>query len=137
MHKDKQKRKEYVLNYQRNWMRNRRQQWINENGPCKHCGSWESLEVDHIDPKLKTMHAAALWSRRQEVRDKELANCQVLCKSCHLKKTLSERKKPEHGTAHMYNKHKCRCEPCRKAYSIKMMRNRNPKKYKELYGENK
>ena len=135
MFKDKEKRKQYMLSYQRNWIRNRRQDWIEENGPCKACGSWDLLEVDHINPSLKTMEASSIWSRTKSVRDKELSNCQVLCKSCHLKKTLSERKKPQHGTAHMYSKHKCRCEPCKKAYSIKVLRNRNPKKYKELYGE--
>lgn len=137
MFKDKTKQKQYMLKYQREWMRDRRKHWIDENGPCQHCGSNESLEVDHIFPSLKTMEASSIWSRTQEVRDKELSNCQVLCKSCHLKKTLSERKKPDHGTAHMYSKHKCRCEPCKQAYSKKRLKQRNPKKYKELYGEEK
>lgn len=98
--------------YQREWKNNRRQEWILENGPCKKCGSWNNLEVDHINPKLKTMEASSMWSRTKEVRDKELENCQVLCKSCHLQKTLSERPKPRHGTTTMYYKHKCKCEIC-------------------------
>ena len=132
-YKMKPEQRERKQKYQRDWMRSRRSQWIHESGPCRHCGTWDLLEVDHINPSLKTMEASNIWSRTKEVRDKELTNCQVLCKSCHLKKTLSERKKPQHGTAHMYSKHKCRCEPCKNAYSIKLLRNRNLKKYKELY----
>lgn len=135
MQKDKQTRKEYMLKYQREWMRDRRQQWIQENGPCRHCGTWESLEVDHIDPKLKTMQAASLWSRRKEIRDKELANCQVLCKECHLKKTLSERPPLKHGSTKMYDRMGCRCDLCKATKSKRQMKIRNPKKYKELYGE--
>lgn len=129
------KRKAYLKEYQRNWMRSRRQEWIEANGPCKHCGSSKDLEVDHIIPALKTMNASSIWSRTEEVRLKELQNCQVLCKVCHLKKTLAERPKPEHGTAHRYNNHKCRCEPCKLAKSKKEMKRRNPERYKELYND--
>lgn len=128
------KKKAYLKEYQKVWVRERRQDWINLNGPCKKCGSTQSLEIDHIDPKLKTMAASSIWSRRQEVREKELANCQVLCKKCHLEKTLSERPKPVHGSITMYDDYKCRCEPCRAVKSKKEMKRRNPKKYKELYG---
>lgn len=131
-----EKRKAYLKEYQKNWVKKRRLDWIEQNGPCRRCGSLESLEVDHIDPSLKTMHASALWSRRQEVRDKELANCQVLCKKCHLIKTLSERPKPVHGSLTMYDDYKCRCEDCREAKRKKGMKRRNPSKYKEIY-ENK
>ena len=131
----KQKRKEYMLKYQREWMRDRRQSWIKENGPCKHCGSWESLEVDHIDPKLKTMQASSIWSRTEQVRLKELENCQVLCKECHLKKTLSEREPLKHGSTKMYDTMGCRCDLCKATKRKRQMKLRNPAKYKELYGD--
>ena len=120
--------------YQREWIKTRRQEWVEENGPCKHCGTWDKLEVDHIKPDLKSMHTASIWSRTAEVRKKELSNCQVLCKSCHLKKTLAERPKPQHGSVTMYDDYKCRCDLCKQAKSKYQMKIRNPKKYKELYG---
>jgi hypothetical protein len=120
--------------YQREWMRSRRQEWVQENGPCRHCGTWEQLEVDHINPALKTMHTGSIWSRTLEARQKELDNCQVLCKSCHLKKTIAERPKPVHGSITMYDDYKCRCDLCREIKRKTQMKLRNPKKYKEIYG---
>lgn len=85
--------------YQKQWMADRRDQWISENGPCAKCGSLEQLEVDHIDSSLKTMNPAAIWSRTEEVRLKELAKCQVLCHDCHVLKTV-ESKDSSHGENH-------------------------------------
>lgn len=135
MSEKEQNRKAYIKEYQRNWMRARRQKWLQENGPCKHCGSWDSLEIDHIDPSLKTMQPTSIWSRTESVREKELANCQVLCKFCHLKKTLSERPKLVHGSTKMYDTLGCRCDLCKATKSKRQMKLRNPKKYKEIYGE--
>lgn len=85
------KTKEEQTEYQRQWMNQRRQDWIDsQGGCCVECGSADQLEVDHIDPALKTMKPSSLWSRRQEIRDAELANCQVLCYDCHLEKTVTK-----------------------------------------------
>lgn len=73
--------------YQKSWIKNRRDQWIAENGPCK-CGSDDRLQVDHIDPKTKTTHR--IWSWSEERRKSELLKCQVLCYSCHKKKSAKE-----------------------------------------------
>jgi len=129
-----QRRKAYQKDYQRKWMRDRRLDWVLANGPCKHCGSSEKLEVDHIKREYKTMHTASIWSRRKEVRDKELANCQVLCKACHLKKTISEVDYPGivHGTSNGYDHFKCRCEECKEAKKNRSIEYRSRKKYKEL-----
>lgn len=78
------------MSYQSEWLKRRRDLWIEKNGPCKSCGSLENLQIDHIDPTEKKYHPSRLWSRRKEVRDKELAKCQVLCKSCHSKKTKKD-----------------------------------------------
>lgn len=133
------KRKEYQRQYQRNWMRSRRQEWIMTNGPCKYCGVWDNLEVDHINREDKTMQSSSIWSRRKDVRELELSKCQVLCKQCHLKKTLSEVTYPSidelHGTSNGYDHHKCRCEKCKLARSKRDLKLRNPNKYKELYNE--
>jgi hypothetical protein len=91
----------------------RRTQWLKEHGPCVQCGSTKRLEVDHIDPKEKVDHK--VWSWSKERREAELAKCQVLCGTCHDKKTLEQRPKTEHGRLWMYQKYRCRCELCRAA----------------------
>lgn len=107
------KRREYIRNYQREWLRKRRDSWLKENGPCVECGSWEKLEVDHKDRTTKVTHAVWSWSKQR--REEELAKCQVLCEDCHMKKTIAElRTHPPHGTIARYtNPHyKCRCRLC-------------------------
>lgn len=103
--------------------RERREKWIEDNGPCLHCGTWDDLTVDHIDPSSKDPklkgNAGLLWSWREDKRKTELAKCQVLCKSCHDRKTMLERGGPaKHGTRSMYaGKQKCRCDECKAAQS--------------------
>jgi len=102
--------------YDLEWRVMRRNAWIKSQGDaCAKCDSTERLEVDHIDPKLKTMQPAATWSRSEIVRTTELANCQVLCHDCHLTKSaleLTEMAGPDiHGTNRTYN-NGCRCTLC-------------------------
>ena len=104
------KRREYMKAYQNKWLQDRRTEWLQENGPCKQCSSWENLEIDHIDPNQKEYNIATLWSRKKEFREKELAKCQVLCKSCHFKKTNREAKEFGHGTPIKYAT--CKCVLC-------------------------
>ncbi len=47
-------------------------------GCCQHCGDAKDLEYDHIIP----VHQGG---------EGTLENCQVLCATCHLAKTISER----------------------------------------------
>ncbi len=63
----------------------RRQEWIVAHGPCAECGSWDELEVDHVDAGTKV--SSNVWSWSQIRRDAELAKCQVLCHDCHKTKT--------------------------------------------------
>lgn len=101
--------------YQRQWMHARRQAWIDSKGGCcKQCGSTESLEVDHIEPSMKTMQPREIWSRTESAVASELANCQVLCADCHAKKTYAPRPLV-HGTYYGYRRYKCRCSDCRGA----------------------
>lgn len=79
--------------YQKQWMHNRRQYWLNENGPCIDCGSWEALEVDHIISSSKEFEISGLWSRKKEVREFELAKCVVRCQPCHVVKTKNNNEK--------------------------------------------
>lgn len=79
------KNKEQQKEYQRKWVQNRRQNWLNENGPCIDCGSDEELEVDHVDQTEKISHR--VWSWSKERLAEELAKCVVRCHSCHQKRT--------------------------------------------------
>lgn len=95
----------------------RRLDWLSQNGPCQECGSWKNLEVDHIDPALKIDHRIWTWSEVR--RTEELKKCQVLCYDCHLKKTVATYEKiPQiHGTVASYKRSHspCRCDLCKKA----------------------
>lgn len=119
-YKDMQTQREY----QRLWMKKRREDFFNGKC-CVQCGSIESLELDHIDPKLKISHN--IWSWAEQRRQEEIAKCQVLCKSCHQKKT-SLMRPAKHATDNMYGKYKCRCDDCRRARSIAKASNRARRK---------
>ena len=73
----------------------KRDAWLQENGPCIRCGSWDDLQIDHIDPATKDRSLARtnLWNISKKRREVELAKCQVLCKACHQKKSGMERHK--------------------------------------------
>src|SRR3990167_8301202 len=98
-------------------MHARRQKWLEENGPCKQCGSTINLEVDHINPKTKIDHK--VWSWAEERMLAELTKCQVLCRSCHHTKSMLERGciPSPHGTVNRYRKG-CRCAECREAHRL-------------------
>jgi 5-methylcytosine-specific restriction endonuclease McrA len=107
--------KEEQREYQRLWVKGRRDAWIEENGPCSSCGSSEDLQVDHINRSTKSMNPSQIWSRKEEDRLKELSKCQVLCMECHKLKTKIEMSTAGHGTFTMYRYHRCRCDMCREA----------------------
>jgi hypothetical protein len=110
--------REYKRKRQREWCAKRRAEWFKENGPCKHCGSSENLELHHVDRKQKKSHS--VWSWAKERREAELAKCIVLCESCHAMVTKNQA--PEwgkevhhiHGTNTEYRRG-CRCGPCKQA----------------------
>jgi 5-methylcytosine-specific restriction endonuclease McrA len=87
-----------------------RRDWLFLNGPCRHCGSWDDLEVDHIDPTEKEIESNTLWRGAAARRAAELAKCQVLCKICHRMKHASP-----HGSLGRYKRLGCRCDLCRGA----------------------
>lgn len=110
--KDKQAVREYHLN---NWHRLRKQYLELLGNECVKCGSNEDLEFDHIDPTEKEYEIKALTTRKRETILKELAKCQLLCKSCHLQKTIAERADFRHGTEYGWMKKKCSCAKCYEA----------------------
>lgn len=100
--------------YMRLLKRRRRAAWIAANGPCTTCGSWEDLQVDHIDPGTKAREVNSMWTWSLARLEEELAKCQVLCKTCHRDK---HRVGLRHGTRHGYGLHGCRCDACRAAHA--------------------
>lgn len=80
-HKNKQDRQVY----QKNWYKQRRLDWVIENGPCFICFGSKLLEVHHVIPEQKWKHS--FWSYCRKKRDKELKKCIVLCRKCHRKIT--------------------------------------------------
>jgi len=89
-------RQEYLKQYRKDWfqrvIQGRRRKWFEEHGPCVDCGSWENLEVDHVDRKVRGTsrynHAIFTWSEQR--REVELAKCVARCHDCHLKKSKRE-----------------------------------------------
>lgn len=99
--------------YQREWIRKRRQAWIESQGSiCANCGETNKpFELDHIDPKTKVSHN--IWSWSAERREAELAKCQLLCEDCHMDKSIQELTvEYSHGEYRMYHDKGCRCQPC-------------------------
>lgn len=88
-----QDRSEYMRNYQRRWLAQRRARVVAQlGGQCAKCGTTENLEVDHINPatkspKLRSSGTGNFWSWRWELVLEELAQCQLLCHQHHVEKT--------------------------------------------------
>lgn len=113
-------------------------------GQCVACGAIERLCFDHIlnerkGDKTKLISQLLKYTNRAKL-DVELKKCQLLCVSCHGKKTMTKDyrrpKNPQHGTVNSYNNYGCRCDLCRLAntrYKEKYLkRYRNKKKILEL-----
>lgn len=85
-YKDPDTRRQFMRQYQLEYMWRRRWTWILENGPCNRCGSVNNLQVSFKDPDDKTVKVASIWSRSDEARTELLAQCEVLCGTCHKRK---------------------------------------------------
>lgn len=117
---DKEKIRAYKRDYARNKYRERRAYAINYlGGKCVVCGARYNLDVDHIDPEEKDYNPfGSWWSVPIEIFNEELDKCQLLCRACHIKKTLENKDyghEAQHGTTYMYMEYACRCELCVKA----------------------
>lgn len=104
--------------YQRDWIKARRQKWMAENGPCQLCGSSDQLEADHIDPADKLIPPRGLWGMSDSNPRKiaELAKLQVLCQACHKAKSYADRLakvNTDHGASWSYKNNRCRCQLCK------------------------
>jgi hypothetical protein len=78
--RDYPNRKEYMLAYQREWMRRRRAAFFGGKA-CDTCNSGAALQLHHRDPSQKISHQ--IWSWSEARRNAELSKCVVLCGACH------------------------------------------------------
>lgn len=118
-------RADYMRDYMRERYKVRRQKAIQElGGQCVRCGDKNNLHFDHIDKKKKKFRFSDINSISDENLKTELGNCQLLCPSCHKKKTHEawdyNAPKSQHSTYWMYRRHGCRCAGCTKAYKAKI-----------------
>lgn len=90
-------------------------------GKCSSCSSEENLQIDHVDHLTKSFCVSKSWAFSWEKLKPELDKCQILCKDCHLLKSVSEgslakgwtnKERLVHGSLWTYKKHKCRCILC-------------------------
>lgn len=80
---------------------------------CRQCGSRDRLQVDHIDPALKSFTISEAYSMPWDSVVEELTKCQPLCSKCHKTKTDNEQRGPAHGTFGSYRNARCRCKVCK------------------------
>ena len=122
----------YMKEYQKLRYKRRRDEAIEAlGGKCNHCGSLDSLELDHIDASSKTYEIGKIIGGGSEAKvQAELAKCQVLCKECHIKKSYAEGDLDSvgHGEG-TSGKRNCPCAPC-KAKKAEYMKARKPQ-YRE------
>lgn len=88
-------------------------------GVCAQCKSdnVDDLQIDHIDRTQTLFRVPAGFYQSKALQEAEINKCQLLCKACHLTKSLAERgqtsAKGRHGTLSTYRY--CKCEVCRAA----------------------
>ena len=86
-------------------------------GCCTQCGATEQLEIDHVNRAKKTMSVERICYVSEERRQGELKNCQLLCNSCHARKTLKDLGRKDarlnHDTLSSYRY--CKCDKCKMA----------------------
>lgn len=88
-------------------------------GCCSKCGSLKKLELDHKDYTKKSFDISKLWNISYIKYNEEIKKCQLLCKSCHIKKTREdlgqENARETHGTLSAWRY--CKCQLCREAFN--------------------
>ena len=104
---DKNFRRAYNKNY---YYKRRQKLYDYLGGRCVVCGSVEELEFDHIDPNQKAYDIGKNMSL-DSIKD-ELDKCQLLCNTCHIKKTNADKQPFTHGTYYAWMRRKCPCNEC-------------------------
>lgn len=113
--KNKEQYNEYMREYMKRRYHKKRAEAIDFlGGKCVVCGSIENIELDHIDPDLKSIDIAKVWTYSKEKFWIEVKKCQLLCNECHLEKHKSQY---PCGTAQRYWRG-CKCIDCRAANAL-------------------
>ena len=136
-----------IREYRKQWRKNsgytqryrlaKKQQAIELLGSkCINCGSTERLEFDHIKMDReddKHIVTRMIYSNKWSDVLEELKKCQLLCKSCHIKKSNSERGHTglqRHGILGTYTSG-CRCKQCSDCHKSYMREWRRKNKLKQ------
>lgn len=126
---------EYMAAYMADRYNRRRFHYIGKmGGKCVTCGSTDSLEFDHVDPKQKSFDIGKRLAGMAIPRlEAELAKCQLLCGKCHSDKSILDHgHKPwRHGTLSGYRY--CRWDLCRRAKSDHSKQARLKRMAKDLH----
>lgn len=78
--------------YHRKYYAKRKKEYVKLlGGKCVKCGSVDKLQFDHIDKNSRNFKIAKIMKRKKEFVLKELKKCQLLCDSCHRKKSIKEK----------------------------------------------
>lgn len=75
------------------------------------CGSVDDLQIDHRDPATKLFDLGKGWSYAFARVEAEIEKCQLLCATCHARKSSAE-SSVEHGGG-LSGRRNCKCAPCR------------------------
>jgi 5-methylcytosine-specific restriction endonuclease McrA len=59
-------------------------------GQCTACQSTDNLEIDHVDPATKSFSIGEVITHSWAKIEPELKKCQLLCTSCHSKKSETD-----------------------------------------------
>lgn len=89
-------------------------------GKCVQCGSEHRLELDHIDPTTKEIDVSKFNVAEDRFWEEVMGKCQLLCRSCHQRKSAQVRAVPHGGG--VSGRRNCQCLPC-KARKNEYMRN--------------
>lgn len=109
----------YMRKYHLDWYYKRKKILIDLlGGKCVSCRSKNDLEFDHKDPGEKTFSISKkITTLSMNELKEELKKCQLLCKICHIDKSMKEKgqmlARGTHGTLSSYRY--CKCELCREA----------------------
>lgn len=103
-------------------------------GKCKKCGASSNLEIDHINPLIKSISLTKLGRRYSSTFYEELEKCQLLCKECHLLKSITEgslskcsnKGKLTHGSSGYRSG--CRCVICLEYNKLRNIRRKELKR---------
>ena len=127
-----EQRREYMRNY---YLRRLQEAKDLLGGRCVGCGSELDLQFDHIDPKTKSHNITNMLMWAKSLWIIELKKCQLLCLSCHKKKTSGDiasgvivvgtpRRSIVHGTIWAYSGRGCRCSECSEAKRLNSLKYR-------------